>query len=137
MLNYPCPWSAVITSSAERVYNDHRDCWVFKQELPRDIHTRSQTNSHGSLRVSAQQGPFREVYPSRACHWPASSTPASPVSSLAPIITTSLCLHCMLHPSPSCHTQITLSIRIGRLVCASVTAGVHACLKDKEGRRAP
>lgn len=126
MLNYPCPWSAIITSSAEWVYNDHRDCWVFQEELPRHIHTHPQTNSHVAVRVSAQQGPSREVYRSQACHWPASSIPASPMSSLAPIITTSLCLHLMLHPSP--HTNYTLHQDWTDSVCVSVTAGVHVCM---------
>ena len=136
MLNYPCPWSAVRTSSAQRVYNDHGDCWVFKQELSRHTHT-----------LVYKQIPMRTEEPqlsgdppeSQLCHWPASSIPASPVSSLAPIITTSLCLLYTRHPSPHCHTQITLSIRIGRMVCVcvSVTAGVYVCLKDKEGQKAP
>lgn len=131
MLNYSCPWSAIITSSAEWLYNDHGDCWVFKQELPRHIHTYTQTNSHGAAGVSAQWGPSKEVYLSQACHWPASSIPRSPVSSLAPIITTSLCLHYMLHPSLPCHAQITLSIRIGAMVCESASA---VCVFKGQGR---
>lgn len=113
--------------------NDHRDCWVFKQELPKHTHIHKQIPA-GTQEASAQQEPSREVYVSQVCHWPACSLQVSPVSSLAPIITTSLCLFYTLHPLLPCSTQITLSIRIGPIVCVSVCDWKGACVSKGQGR---
>lgn len=118
MFNYSCRCDAVTTSSAERVYNDHRDCWKY-----RDAH--SDTNTLPQEYNGAQRS--RDPSERGICHWPASSNPVSPVSSLALIITTSLCLLYTLHPLPLCHTQIALSIRIVEIVC--VRACVCMCFK--------